>query len=646
MNSKLRILLYGLAGLATLAVVALLVMVLVIDGNFVKSRMQDAMKAKNRTLVIEGEPKLRLFPVASLALGKASLSEPGSDKLFLSLDSAEAALRVMPLLSGEVALEALRLSGAKVNVIRRKDGSMNFADLTDAKRKDAPPEEPPNLRIAGITVDKLQIAYRDEVTGQELNVMDASLKTGRLDGETPGDVSLAARITGRKPDVDLRAQGSGALRFNLAKEEFAFDKFSAQLKGRYDQDTIAAEFTAPKLEVTPAKASGTEVKASIQVKGPQRNVDARLLIAAVEGSAKALTIPKIALDLEAAVSGISTKSRFEASLKANLAKQDLQAEVSGRVDDSPLKAKVELTKFAPLKAKFDLSIERLNADRYLPAERKDGKGDEPIDLAVLRGKDVSGKIAIGALTALRVKLENVKADVKLAGGKLEVAPHSASLYGGTLSGALSADASGNRVQVKENLQNVAVGPLLRDYARKDMLEGRGNVTLDVQTAGISTLALKRALAGSARVNMNEGAIKGVNLTQGARSVGSALGVKTTRHDPSQKTDFSELSASFAIKNGVARNDDLKVLSSLLRVGGAGNLDIGNNRIDYQAKAILAAGGLTVPVKLSGALDSPEWQVDYSALVGNVAGGAAGSIKDLSKKGVGGVSDAVRGIFKR
>ena len=70
--------------------------------------------------------------------------------------------------------------------------------------------------------------------------------------------------------MDLRAQAAGALRFNLGREEFGFDKFAAQVKGRIDQDTLAAEFSAPKVEVTPAKASGTDVKASILLKGPQQ----------------------------------------------------------------------------------------------------------------------------------------------------------------------------------------------------------------------------------------------------------------------------------------------------------------------------------------------------------------------------------------
>jgi len=659
----IKFLLYGVVGLIALAVVALGAAVAIVDGQFVKTRLERAMKEKNRSLQIDGVPQLKLFPVAGIALGKTSLSEPGSDRLFVSFESAELAVRAMPLLAGEVAVETLKLSGLKANVVRRKDGTMNFADLAERKEKAAgKPEQPPNVRIAGVTVEKVQLSYRDEATGQELDIAELNLKSGRLDGQTPGDLSLSARISGKKPEVDLRAQAAGALRFNLGNEEFAFDKFSAQLKGRFDQDTIAAEFSAPKVEVTPARASGSEVKLSLHVKGPQRLIDARLLIAAVEGTATALAIPKASLDLVASVAGISAKAKVDAAIKANLAKQDLQAEVAGKFDESTLKAKIGLTNFAPLKANFDATIDRLNVDRYLAPGRKDAKPDERVDLAALKGKSVSGKVAIGALTARRIKLENVKAELKLEGGKLEVSPHTASLYGGTLSGVLAADANGNRIQVKETAHNVAVGALLRDAAQKDVLEGRGNLSLDVRTAGGTVTALKKALAGSARVEMKDGAIKGINLADSARNLKSALGAKQTKADPSQKTDFSEMSASFKIANGVAHNDDLKAASPFLRLGGAGNLDIGNNTIDYLAKATLAAttkgqggrdvsnvAGITIPVKLSGALDSPNWNVDYSALVAGAGGGigkAAGGVTETVKKGASGIGDAVRGLFKR
>jgi AsmA protein len=613
-----KFILLGIAGLVLLAVLGIAAALVIVDGAFVKARLERMMKEKNRTLVIEGVPSLRLFPVAGIALGKTSLSEPGGGKSFVALESAEVALRVLPLLSGELAIETLKVTGLALNVVRRKDGTMNFSDLAGApdKEKEAKSAQRPALRVAEVDISKVLLTYRDEASGQELNVADLSVKSGRLDGQTPGDLALSLRVTGKRPEVDLRAQAAGALSFNLRRDEFGFDKFTAQIKGRVDRDSIAAEFAAPKLQVSAGRASGSEVKGSLQLRGSR------------------------SLDL---------------SYTASFSGPPLAADIVAKLDESNIKAKITLADLAPLKADFDASIDRLSIDRYLPPEQKEARADERINLSALQGKTVTGKLAIGSLVVRRAKLENLKAEIKLAGGKLEVSPYTANLYGGTLNGGLSVDADGNKVQIKQTAQNVALGALLRDVTQKDVLEGRGTVTADVRTAGPTPGAMRRALAGSARVQMKEGAIKGINLAESARNAKAALGGKQAQADPRQKTDFSEAGASFNIKNGVARNDDLKVQSPFLRIGGAGNFDIGNNGIDYLAKTTLAATskgqggrdvtnvtGVTVPVKLYGALDNPSWSVDYTGLLG----GAAGGVTDTVKKGAGSITDSVRGLFKR
>jgi AsmA protein len=700
----LRILLYAAGAVLGLAVIAVAAALVIVDGEFVKTRLERAMKEKNRTLAIEGTPQLRLFPVAGIALGRTTLSEPGSDRVFLALDSAEVAVRVMPLLSDEIALEKLKIAGLKMNVVRGRDGRFNFADLAgDEKAKHEErraDERPRRVRIAEANIERAQLSFRDEASGQELNVAEFDVKTGRLDGAAPGPVSLALRVTGKNPAVDLRAQAQGALRFDLARQEIAFDGFHAGAKGRVGAETVAAEFAAPKVEITPARAAGAEVKGSVRVKGPQRSLDARVRIEGIQGSAEQLALSALALDLDAASAGSTVKGRIStpvqgnlrartweapkiaanlaiagpalpqktvtlaitAQAKADLARGTAALDLATKFDESNVQAKLAATKFEPLAVTFDVAIDRINLDRYLPPEDPKATKDERVDLSALKGKTASGRLAIGALTVKRVKMENVKAEVKLAGGKLEVAPHSAGLYGGTLAGAITADANGNRIHVKETMQNVALGPLLRDAAGKDVLEGRGNVTLDVTSAGGTVTALKKALAGAARIEVKDGAVKGVNLADSARNVKSALGAKQTKPDPSQKTDFSELSASFNIRNGVARNDDLKGASPFLRLAGAGNLDIGNNAIDYNAKATLVAtskgqggreaqdlAGLTIPIKFTGALDKPDWSVDYSALAagaGSAVGRAAGGAGDAARKGAGAVGDAVRGLFRR
>jgi AsmA protein len=221
------------------------------------------------------------------------------------------------------------------------------------------------------------------------------------------------------------------------------------------------------------------------------------------------------------------------------------------------------------------------------------------------------------------------------------------------------DGNANRVGLKEALSNIAVGPLLRDVAEQDKLEGRGNVSLDVTAAGKTVNAMKSALAGSARLNLRDGAIKGVDIGALLQKARSALGKQSESADSKQRTDFSEMSASFAIKNGVAHNEDLDVKAPLFRIGGAGDIDIGKSTINYVAKASVVAttkgqggreldqlAGLTVPVKLTGPLDGMKYEVDYKAVAGDLAKSKVGEkAKEAIDKNKGKVEEQVRDRLK-
>ena len=126
----------------------------------------------------------------------------------------------------------------------------------------------------------------------------------------------------------------------------------------------------------------------------------------------------------------------------------------------------------------------------------------------------------------------MSAQLNAANGRVSVAPHSAKLYEGTISGEVTVDANRNHIALKEQLQDVSIGPVLRDFADQDRLEGKGNVALDVTTSGATVNAMKRALAGTAKVNLRDGAIKGINIGEVIRKARSALGAALAGQLPS------------------------------------------------------------------------------------------------------------------
>ncbi len=216
--------------------------------------------------------------------------------------------------------------------------------------------------------------------------------------------------------------------------------------------------------------------------------------------------------------------------------------------------------------------------------------------------------------------------MKAKKGQVNVSPLSANLYEGSMNGSVAIDAAQATpvFTVKQTLSGVQLGPLIKDAVELDMVEGKGNVTVNIVTQGNTVTALKKGLNGNLALNLANGAIKGVNLSKlvhGAQNLGQ--GVQTLKPSADDKTEFSELKASFKLKDGVAHNDDLLVKSQSLKVSGNGDVDIGNSSINYATKTTLAesvdgkSGSLTVPVLLQGPFADLKFKVDYGAVVADV-----------------------------
>jgi AsmA protein len=356
----------------------------------------------------------------------------------------------------------------------------------------------------------------------------------------------------------------------------------------------------------------------------------------------------------------------------------LSADVNGKLDESTIKAKFTLAE----PYEFDASIDKINLDRYLGAADKSAAkpapeksppkdADTPVDLSALKGINAKGRLQVGALEVRGLKLAEVSAQVNAANGRVAVAPHSAKLYEGSISGELAIDANKNSVSLKEQLQNVSIGPILRDFAGQDRLEGRGNVAMDVTTTGATVNAMKRALNGTAKVQLRDGAVKGINIGEILRKARSALGGSQQQAAAGenaggnkQQTDFTELSASFTIKNGIAHNEDLDARAPAFRLGGAGDINIPASTLDYVVKASIVAtsqgqggkerddlAGLTVPVKLSGSFDDLNYQVDARALARQAAKSQVGAkVKEQIEQSRGKleerIGDKLKGLLGR
>jgi len=631
MNKPLKYGLLGVGGVVILVLAAAVIFALSFDANRYKPEIERLAKERTgRTLKLQGNLQVAVFPSLGAKVAGLTLSERGRDQEFLALESAHASVALLPLLHGQVVVDGIRVSGLKVHVVKQKDGRFNFSDLLEARPAAAPatskaPSGPGKdqgkvgFDIGSVQVERSSLSYRDLASGQELALSDLKLSTGRIAERAEGKLTLHVSAKGRSPDFDVKLDIGSDYRFDLAAKSYSVAKLDARLSGVAAGTNLEAHIAAPQVSIT----------------------------------AKALAIPQIAAELAMTGPDLPMKSiriPVNGSLRADLEKQTANAELSSKFDETNLQAKLGLTKFTPAAYVFDINVDRLNLDRYFPPEKKasaapvpaagkpapEKQADTPVDLSALKDLNANGRMQLGALQVRGLKLANLKAEVRAGNSRLDVAPHAASLYEGSVAGALTLQADG-RVALKETLTGVAIGPLLRDVAQQDRLEGRGNLALDVAAAGKSVNAMKRSLAGTAKLNLRDGAIKGIDIAAVLRKAKSALGQQSAQAASTpEKTDFSEFAASFTIRNGVAHNEDLDVKAPLFRLTGRGDIDIGNSSIDYVTKAAVVAttqgqggadlaqlSGLTVPVRLSGPFDAMKYQVDYAAAAADLAKSKAG-----------------------
>jgi uncharacterized protein involved in outer membrane biogenesis len=308
---------------------------------------------------------------------------------------------------------------------------------------------------------------------------------------------------------------------------------------------------------------------------------------------------------------------------------------------------------------FDIKIDRLDADRYLTKGDPKAKSsaDTPLDLSALKKLNATGEAKIGWLKLANVKTENVNLGLKAGEGIATLSPFSANLYGGSMAGTLKVDARATpNIAFKQNMKGVSVGPLMVDAINNDMLSGTGTVNVDVTTTGSSVGALKKGLLGNASLNLADGALKGVDIAGSIRDLKSKvniLGKKDANADKTKKTDFSELTATFDIKNGVAHNEDLAMKAPVLRLAkgdSRGDIDIGNEKINYLAKPTIVKSlkgqggaelddlsGIAIPLKITGTFSDPKYGMDFAAigtalaqskLLDKVGGEKGAAVKEL------------------
>src|SRR5262249_13267762 len=241
-----------------------------------------------RTLTIDGKIALTFFPKIGVGVGKATVSEPNGPAIFARVNEAHVGVALIPLLSKQVEVDRVTLTGLTVDLVRYKDGHTNFDDLTGQSTKPAKPGESPKgappgrglaaVEVDGVEIENASVGWRNEAEGVNVRLTNLNLKTGKLANRAPGKLSLTTSIEGEAPkanlqlkvesgyrvDFETQAVQLSSLDLKLTGEAQELTGIDAHLKGEtIDLDPKSEKVTLSRVELTAKTKNGLDAELSI-----------------------------------------------------------------------------------------------------------------------------------------------------------------------------------------------------------------------------------------------------------------------------------------------------------------------------------------------------------------------------------------------
>ncbi|MUM77675.1 AsmA family protein [Pseudodesulfovibrio sp. F-1] len=657
MTKPLKIGLIAIGSLLALFVAAAVVLVLTVDPNKYKDEISQLVKEQTgRDLVFEGDIGFSFFPWLGLEVGPVALgNRPGfSPEAMIRISRAEASIRLLPLLSGEVSIGVIALDGFTANLAVNAQGVNNWDDLAKPDDTAAPAPTPQqdqtadtaagqsikDISVLGVEITNASLFYADAAAGTAVSLVNLGLVVGEIGDKRPFPFELAFDLTldqaADKPKITTRPKLAGTAVIDLKAAAFdvtdlTLDALGMRLSGfAYVKAKDGLAYSG---EVDLARTSLREIMKQVGVEPP-------------------VTADK------AALSALAAALKFNGTDNAAIIES-----LRVTLDDTTITGTGSVKNFAKPAMEFAINVDDIDADRYMPpagaaepsadtaakASPADASPASEPDLTALRELDLNGRITVGKAKAMNLRVADVLCQIVARGGVLTVSPFTAKLYDGTLDATTVLDARPAAAAWKAQaaVSGVQAGPLLKDMTGKEQVLGTAVVKYDLSGTGLTPDAIKRSLSGTASFAFTDGAINGINVAKMLRDAFNTLRGRPASGDEPMRTDFAELLGSARITNGHIVNDDLLMKSPLLRLTGKGWADLPKDSVDYLATVTVVGTlkgqdgasveeltGLPLPIRARGSLADPSISLDMKAL-------AEALLKGSFKEGAKGIEETLR-----
>ncbi|MCP4340651.1 MAG: AsmA family protein [Desulfobulbaceae bacterium] len=652
MSKPIKYLLITFASLGVLVVAAVLIITTLVDVESYKPKIEQLVTEKTGyPLTLGGEISLSLFPWVGLSFTDLQLDNPEGfvSKTFVRIDGFQARLKVLPLLSKKVEISSFVVNRPEISLEKGPSGNWNWEKLTEVgkpsttpvaekttapdggEKKGLPSQESDgqggfaleSLTVGEFSITDGRVQLNDLENNLKHEVSDFTLQLVDVSLDKPIKITMAAVLDGKplgvKGSVGPLGPDPVAGKINLDLVIQALETLNIQASGYLDDIKRKKEY---KLAVNVEPFSPKQLFSNLDLSFPVTTTDPQVL----------------------------GNVGFRADIVGD-ATQVVVSDSNVLLDDSSIKLDVTAKDFSRPDLAFNIEVDSIDIDRYLPPQAaasehsKIGAGKEAvppaaspaatssgqakqnktIDYAPLRKLVLQGIVKLGQVKVHGGTINNFALNVAGRDGIFTVNSLGMDLYEGNIAatGKLNVQKDVPVTALNLTLKGVQVGPLLKDFTQKEIIEGMLKAEVAVNLRGDNGELIKRSLNGKGDLLFQDGALIGLDLAQMARNIKSGFTLEQQGERP--KTDFAELHAPFSITNGLVNTSETNLQSPFVRVLATGNANLVSEVLDMRVKPTIVSSmkgqgdeekrsGLTIPVLVSGTFKAPKFSPDLEGIV--------------------------------
>jgi len=564
----------------------------------------------------------------------------------------------------------------------------------------------PLFKMNGLEIKDAQVVWDDVQQGQKITLKKLNVTSGVVQFGQSVPLKISAHMQMAKPAMSMQLETDVGINFDPETQQLALDNFSLTLNAglpEFDIEQLALHLKtdvaanlekqaltlqAMSLDID-AKGNaipGGEIKVNIAsaieldlltqlLKIKQLtihtlgvNLKSQLQVSqlidapSVQGHvgigsfSPKKVLSQLAIDLPVMQSEQALQSAsINFDIKAGTDSVSLNA-MKITFDESTINGVVSVNEFAQPKIKYNLKLDTINLDAYLPpvanateattaAEDASAKSaaskDTIIELPVemLRSLNLAGSLGIDTVKGFDQTIRQLNIETLASSGLLKVTKLTGKLLEGSVASSAQLDVRKNTPVYQFKLKgdglkaDSIVNPLLQDMLGESAvsISGASHMSLAVNTKGQTVNQLTANSNGNIAFNADKSVMQGVDAEYFVRKAVTAyleekkIPVKEEwrgQYKPQERTAIKSLRATATIRQGVIQNNDLLLDTSRFKVTGAGSINLPKETLRYRtvidvqppstktsAEQLL---DIPMPVMISGNFSQPVISMDKKA----------------------------------